>query len=305
MWKKIIAFFYLFIVFFVPVIVSADWDVEIDLTIDREEASLDDVFTISVNIKKKWNIESWNLIVEWILDNFLQRWQSNSTNISMINWNFFSTEIKSLSLEAIDIWEYEIWPAIFTYDWKSIKSNIVNIKISEEKDLFWLENTNSENIKSAEEDNKKEFLEEKESKTLFDYLFYFLLFILFIFISLFYKFLLYSKKEEKTNEENRKKEELHKISNLKISEIDLDSENFVSDLNSSLQKYFKLKYNINIKTKTFSEAFDLLADKLKNQEKKDLYKDLFDLVSKISYLESNQYDKERVNTLIREINILS
>jgi len=169
MWKKIIAFFCLFIVFFVPVIVSADWDVEIDLTIDREEASLDDVFTISVNIKKKWNIDSWNLIVEWILDNFLQRWQSNSTNISMINWNFFSTEIKSLSLEAIDIWEYEIWPAIFTYDWKSIKSNIVNIKISEEKDLFWLENTNRENIKSAEEDNKKEFFEEKESKNIFDY----------------------------------------------------------------------------------------------------------------------------------------
>lgn len=255
----------------------SSWDLEIfteneklnlwektELIFRFKDAENLDFSKILENIEKtKW-FENFEII--WPF----QTYRSSSQSIN-INWKI--EEKKESIIELIyelnpkKVWNFEIWPFDFEENWEKFSKEKIKMEVlkKEEKEVKseeFFEKKYYERDISSEENEKKYFFKE-------------FIFLLVFFIIIFWiYFVFFRKKENEKILENTEENLKNKTEN-----EDLETEEFVSDLEKRLKEKVIKKYNLENENKTFSEIISEIDDE--NERKK--LKEISDTLDKIKY----------------------
>lgn len=113
-------------------------DLQIKLNLDRNEITTNDLVNFSISAKWIDNVDIKN--IQWI-ESFDIFWSSQSSSISIINWNMDSNFTFNYSLKPKKEWKFQLWPIKINKDWKEFESNYVSIDVKKWKDNIFLNPT--------------------------------------------------------------------------------------------------------------------------------------------------------------------
>ena len=296
------------------------------LSVDNEKIDINNPLNLQISIQSDW---WWDLEikkVQW-LENFDVVWksqsQSSSSQIQIINWKTEAktsvNHILSLSLQAKQKWDFEIWPAIIsTWSWE-IKTNTVKVNVS-----WWKILMNSNSIKNNQfvqknipqvQKIKKEKIQDFESAEKKDfwnndslYLFLWILILLWWGAYFYYKDnpdelekileKIFNKKSfgEKEKIEEIKEDFIDFEEEKEEKFPDLNDEKFLEKINKIFLKKLSKKFQIKkIETKTNDEILKEISE-----SEQENIKNIFKFISKAKY--SNIiWDNSKIYDLIKNL----
>lgn len=288
--KKIFTILILFLFFFYPVFAY-----EAEISVNNEKVLLSDNFKLSINIKNVDNLEEIQISkINWI-DNFEVLWTNQSNRVfsqsKVVNGKIEeqreTTTLFEFILKPKNIWEFSLWPISFD-NWVEKKdTNIVKINVL--KDEVEVKNDLPENTNYSlpvDEFSWKNNINDDDK----DDILFFILIALFILLVLMIFLQTLRNKRDIDNLENSNKNTSCEDSleeNLNNLDFDINSKNFVSDIENVLKIKISKKYNISHENKSLWEIIEST-----DFEDKELLNKINLWLNKIKYSDL-YFDKEK------------
>lgn len=270
-----------------------------NLQIDKEKANINDQINLKLTIssEKWWQIQIDE--IKWI-EKFDIISKSQSSNFSSINWNVTSNINMNFVLVPKQKWTFEIWPVVINDTKQKVETNKVKIEISWDKIfLNWNQNNiinlpkinnNSQNFDNNDLNSILSSQNNENQNSNFNV--YLLLWIISILILIVY----FALKKTNTLPNNNLEKEVDIIPKKDLIYPELTDENFAIKVDEIFKEKISSEFNINIKTKDYSQILELIKD----FDKRVKIKELIDLLSKLKY--SNLItDNSKIIELLKEI----
>lgn len=287
--KKIFTILILFLFFFYPVFAY-----EAEISVNNEKVLLSDNFKLSINIKNVDNLEEIQISkINWI-DNFEVLWTNQSNRVfsqsKVVNGKIEEQRETATLFEFIlkpkNIWEFSLWPISFDNwvekkDTNIVKINVLKDEVEVKNDLP--ENTNY-SLPVDEFSWKNNINDDKDGILFFILIALFILLVLMIFLQTL------RNKRDIDNLENSNKNtgcEDFLEENLNNLDFDINSKNFVSDIENVLKIKINKKYNISHENKSLWEMIENT-----DFEDKELLNKINLWLNKIKYSDL-YFDKEK------------
>lgn len=285
--KKIFTILFLF--FFYPVFAY-----EAEISVNNEKVLLSDNFKLSINIKNVDNLEEIQISkINWI-DNFEVLWTNQSNRVfsqsKVVNGKIEeqreTVTLFEFILKPKNIWEFSLWPISFDNwvekkDTNIVKINVLKDEVEVKNDLP--ENTNY-SLPVDEFSWKNNINDDKDGILFFILIALFILLVLMIFLQTL------RNKRDIDNLENSNKNTGYEDSleeNLNNLDFDINSKNFVSDIENVLKIKISKKYNISHENKSLWEMIENI-----DFEDKELLNKINLWLNKIKYSDL-YFDKEK------------
>lgn len=285
--KKIFTILFLF--FFYPVFAY-----EAEISVNNEKVLLSDNFKLSINIKNVDNLEEIQISkINWI-DNFEVLWTNQSNRVfsqsKVVNGKIEeqreTVTLFEFILKPKNIWEFSLWPISFDNwvekkDTNIVKINVLKDEVEVKNDLP--ENTNY-SLPVDEFSWKNNINDDKDGILFFILIALFILLVLMIFLQTL------RNKRDIDNLENSNKNtgcEDSLEENLNNLDFDINSKNFVSDIENFLKIKISKKYNISHENKSLWEMIENT-----DFEDKELLNKINLWLNKIKYSDL-YFDKEK------------
>ena len=286
MMKKIL--FIIICSFFLIENCLAQQEIEVEISIDKEEVLAGEEFRINVSIKRasfgNMNISGVNIPG---VESFANIGSSRSTQVQIVNNQSMSVSQNTFTYRTNKVGDYQIGPIqIKTKDNKIIKSNIVNIKVK-------ASGSKSENRKDRKNKINKNQGGIFNTKNLINLL----MFLFLLSMIIFYRRMTQEKERIRKGEvgdiSNKKS-----ISKKKLDIPKLDDKDFYKKAKQIILDFLEEEYKLDIKSSTNEEIFALL-DK-KNISRNDEIKKAFKICETGQFAVADD-DKQELIKIIKKL----